>query len=192
MEPLRTTRLVVRPLRVDDAAALAVYRSDPEVARYQSWEAPFSRAQADDLIAELERTDSAPDEWRQWALERVEDGSLVGDLGVRVYDEGRQAELGFTIASAWQRQGYAFEGAARVLDHLLVEQGVRRVRADCDTRNLASAALLERLGFRREGELIAATWCRGEWSDDYLYALLASEWLAGRGIRARTGEGGPR
>jgi RimJ/RimL family protein N-acetyltransferase len=192
MEALRTARLLLRPLRVDDAAALSAYRSDPEVARYQSWNAPFSRVQADRLIGELARTAGTPDAWRQWALERVDDGRLVGDLGVRVFDEGRQAEVGFTIASAWQRQGYAFEGVSRILDSLFVAQGVRRVRADCDTRNLASAGLLERLGFRREGELVASTWSRGEWSDDYLYALLAGEWLAGRSIRAVTGESGAR
>lgn len=167
---------------------LAAYRSDPDVARYQSWDAPYSRAQADNLIAELARPDVEPGHWRQWALERVEDGGLIGDLGVRVYDKGRQAELGYTIASSWQRQGYALEGAARMLDELFVEQGVQRVSAGCDTRNRASAGLLERLGFRREGELIASTWSKGEWSDDYLYAQLAREWLAGRGIRAVPGE----
>ncbi len=112
MDALRTTRLLLRPLRADDAAALSGYRSDPEVARYQSWEAPFSRAQADRLIGRARtHRDGTPDAWRQWALERVEDGRLVGDLGVRVYDDGRQAEVGFTIAAEWQRQGYALEGA---------------------------------------------------------------------------------
>ncbi len=35
---LRTERLVIRRFRADDAPAFAAYRSDPDVARYQSWE----------------------------------------------------------------------------------------------------------------------------------------------------------
>ena len=47
---LRTDRLVIRRFRPEDIDAFAAYRSDPDVARYQSWEA-FTRAQAETFVA---------------------------------------------------------------------------------------------------------------------------------------------
>lgn len=54
-----------------------------------------------------------------------------------------------------------------------------RITAYCDSRNAASAALLERAGVRREDHLRESTWAKGEWTDDPVYALLHEEWRAG-------------
>lgn len=61
------------------------------------------------------------------------------------------------------------------MDYLLTARGKHRITAFCDARNTASAALLERVGFRREGHLRQSTWAKGEWTDDLLYALLRDE-----------------
>jgi RimJ/RimL family protein N-acetyltransferase len=52
--------------------------------------------------------------------------------------------------------------------------------ADTDPRNIASWTLLERLGMRREGHLRRSLWFKGQWVDEYLYGMLAEEWLVGR------------
>ena len=49
--PIETPRLVLRTFAPQDATALAAYRSDPDVARYQSWAAPYSEEAASGLIA---------------------------------------------------------------------------------------------------------------------------------------------
>jgi aminoglycoside 6'-N-acetyltransferase len=64
-----------------------------------------------------------------------------------------------------------------VVDHLLIEQGLHRISAECDARNVRSARLLQRIGFRQEGHRIANTWIRGEWTDDLLFGLLAEWWI---------------
>ncbi len=48
--------------------------------------------------------------------------------------------------------------------------------AECDTRNAASWRLLERLGFRREGELTEAFRDGDGWGSEYLYGMLAADW----------------
>ena len=55
--------------------------------------------------------------------------------------------------------------------------------AECDTRNHRSAALLERVGMRREAHHVAALWSKGEWTDEYAYALLAREWAGRQRLR---------
>jgi RimJ/RimL family protein N-acetyltransferase len=53
----RSERLPIRRFRADDAASLAAYRSDPAIARYQSWDTPFSHAQARSFMDSLEEAD---------------------------------------------------------------------------------------------------------------------------------------
>ncbi|AEV86221.1 GCN5 family acetyltransferase [Actinoplanes sp. SE50] len=175
---LATERLILRRFRAADAAAFAEYRSDPDVARYQSWDAPFPLNKAD--VAVRNFAASSPDQpgWFQYAIEHTSERVLIGDVAVRLHDNLRQAEIGFTLATAYQKMGYATEAVSAVLDRLFRLQGLHRVMGECDARNVASAALMERLGFTREGLLRQQTFIKGEWTDDLLYGILAPEWLA--------------
>jgi RimJ/RimL family protein N-acetyltransferase len=172
-----TGRLVLRRFRPSDAETLAAYRSDPDVARYQSWTAPVTLEQARVIVASLAAGDPEQPGWFQYAVERTEDRLHIGDVGVYLYENRRQAEIGFTLGPAYQGRGYAGEAVRAVLDHLFRVRGLHKVSAEADARNAASARLLERVGFTREGLRRSQTWIKGEWTDDLLYGLLADEWL---------------
>ena len=120
---------MLRRFRPQDLDAFVAYRSDPETARYQSWEAPYRPSQARQFLQELEAIHP-------------------------------KAEIGFTLAPQHQGYGYATEAVRRLLHYLLIlliERGKHRVRATCDDRNTNSAAVLERVGMRREGHLLEST-----------------------------------
>jgi RimJ/RimL family protein N-acetyltransferase len=177
--PLHTGRLVVRPLRPDDVPTVVAYRNDPAVARHQDWDLPFSAADGERL-ARFVATAPWPlyGDWYQLVVEH--DGVVVGDIGVGRTARGLQADLGYTLAGHAQGRGFATETVGAVVD-LLFAEGVHRVHATLDPDNVASARLLERLGFRHEGRTVKASLIRGEWLDDELYALTAEEraaWLA--------------
>ena len=178
---LRTARLLVRRFRPDDAATFAAYRSDPDVARYQSWDAPYPLAQAQELVDEAAgRHPDTPGEWCQLAIEDAA-GRHVGDVAVHVHaDDPRLATIGFTLAAEAQGLGYGTEAVTAVLDYLFLVRGKHRVAAECDARNVRSAALLERVGMRREAHHRSSAWWKGEWTDEYRYAVLAQEWAARR------------
>jgi RimJ/RimL family protein N-acetyltransferase len=178
---LETPRLRLRHFQPADAAVFAAYRSDPEVARYQSWTAPVPPAEAAALVREFASGDPGRPGWFQYAIEVKATGSLAGDIGVNLHENLRQAELGFTLAPRWQGQGYASEAVRAVLQDLFERRGLHRVSAECDARNLRSARLLERAGFQQEGRRPEFTWIKGEWTDDLLFGLLSSRWaqLAG-------------
>lgn len=181
---LTTARLELRRFRVDDLEAFVAYRSDPEVARYQSWLAPYPVQEGRDLIEQLQRSNpDTPGEWFQFAVTPRGGGPLIGDCAALVLpEEPRHAEVGFTFAPAYQGRGYATEAVIRLLEYLLVERGKHRVAASCDDRNLRSAALLERVGMRREAHLIESSWWKGEWTNDLCYAILQREWLSRKRI----------
>ena len=179
---LTTQRLALRRFRPEDLDAFAAYRSDPQVARYQSWEAPYPASHARECLRELDASHpDTPGEWFQFAVALRDTDRLVGDCAAHVdADDPRQAEIGFTFAAQHQGHGYATEAVRRLLHYLLAERAKHRVIASCDDRNTRSAAVLERAGMRREGHLLESTWAKGEWTNDLLYAVLGREWPAGR------------
>ena len=177
---LAADRVVLRRFRPADLPAFTAYRSDPAIARYQGWDAPYPAERAWRMLAELDLLHpDTPGAWFQFAVALPDTDELLGDCGVYVpADEPRQAELGFTFAAAWQGRGYATEAVRRLLDYLFVDRGKHRVFASCDDRNVRSAALLRRVGMRREGLRLQSTWSKGEWTNDELYALLADALVA--------------
>ena len=176
-EELRTARLVVRRFRPADVPPFAAYRSDPEIARYQSWDVPFSDEQAERFVAGMSDDDpDTPGSWFQFAVAEAAGGALVGDVAAYVDEEDpRQARVGITLAADAQGRGYGTEALTALLDYLLVDRGKHRVIADCDARNVASARLLERVGMRREGHHLRSSWWKGEWTDEQFYAVLTEE-----------------
>jgi RimJ/RimL family protein N-acetyltransferase len=101
-----TERLVLRPLQLDDVPAFARYRSDPDVARYQSWATTYAPADAERLVASQHGVAFGhPGAWVQLAaIDRVS-GALCGDCAVRVAtDQPLTAEVGVTFAPAKQGQ----------------------------------------------------------------------------------------
>jgi RimJ/RimL family protein N-acetyltransferase len=175
---LTSERLVLRRFRPDDLEAFVVYRSNPEIARYQSWETPYRRSQGRQFLRELRAVHpDTPGEWFQFAVALRRTDRLIGDCAAHVRaDDPRQAEVGFTLAPEHHGYGYATEAVRRLLHYLLIERGKHRVSATCDDRNAPSAAVLERVGMRREGHLLESTWSKGEWTSDLVYAVLRREW----------------
>lgn len=84
---------MIRRFRAEDAATLAPYRSDPAVARYQSWDTPFSQEQARSFIETLETANpDTPGEWFQFAVVEAATGIHIGDLAARAdADDPRSA-----------------------------------------------------------------------------------------------------
>ena len=176
--PRITSRLILRPFLDRDLAEFAVYRNHPDVARYQSW-STYDMKDANNFFAQQKDLVFGSDEtWFQIAIERRDKGGLIGDVGVHFFDEGRQAELGMTFDPAHQRQGYAQEAVADVIRLLFTELGRHRLVATVDVRNVPAIQLLERQGFSREGHYRKNIWFKGEWGDEYGYALLNENWQA--------------
>jgi RimJ/RimL family protein N-acetyltransferase len=171
-------RVILRRFGPADVTTFVSYRSDPAIARYQSWDAPYPRASGErDIAALLGAHPDTPGEWFQFAMALRETGELIGDCASFTdAADPRLAEIGFTLSPRFQGRGYATEGARALLGYLFAARSKHRVMARCDPRNTASATVLERLGMRREGHLRESTWAKGEWTDDLVYAVLDHEW----------------
>jgi RimJ/RimL family protein N-acetyltransferase len=178
--PLTTERLLLRPFTDDDADALFAMYKPAQVSRYLYTE-PRSRDEIPDLLARAKQLIAIDDEHDGLRLAAVlkGSGSVVGDISLwRVSSEHQQGEIGYVLAPQHQGQGYATEAVERMLRLGFEEIGFHRIVGRLDARNAASAAVLERVGMRREGHLRENEFIKGEWADELIYALLATEWEA--------------
>ena len=178
MAEIVTERLVLRPFRAEDLAAFVAYRSDPDVARHQSWDTSYSMADAErDVPLGGEEPLGAPGEWVQIAAVDRRSRRRAHRCAARVLStQPATAEVGVTFAPAHQGSGLATEALAAVITALFEEHGLHRVYAEADDRNPAVHRLFERLGFRCEARLVEADWFKGEWSTLRVFAVLRREW----------------
>jgi ribosomal-protein-alanine N-acetyltransferase len=173
---LRTARLRLRPFTGADSDALFALHSSADVLRY--WDAPpwSDHARAEPFVAAC-RQMAEEGSGARLAMDRVSDGTFVGWCSLTRWNpDHRSASLGYCLGEAAWGHGYATEGARAVLQWAFDTLDLNRVQAETDTRNAASARVLEKLGFVREGTLREDCIVNGEVSDSWVYGLLRSQW----------------
>jgi len=176
--PIRSARLRLRPLTEADVDDLVEYRSIPEVCRY----VPFEPQSAQDVITRIngawsQQTLDQEDDAIIIGAELAESGKLIGDVMVRwLSAEHSCGEIGYVFSPAYSGRGYAGEAAHASLHLAFDDLGLHRVIARVDARNSASARLAARLGMRKEAHLRENEWFKGEWTDEFAFAMLAQEW----------------
>jgi [ribosomal protein S5]-alanine N-acetyltransferase len=161
-------------LGVGDAAELldAINRSR---ALHEPW--VFLPATEEDLREYL----SQPEEARITYGVREAQGRLAGVVNINSIIRGhfQSAFLAYYAVLPYERQGNMRAGLAAVLDKAFVDHGLHRVEANIQPENVASARLVQGLGFRLEGHSPRYLRIGGQWRDHDRYALTVEEWGGG-------------
>jgi RimJ/RimL family protein N-acetyltransferase len=175
---LRTERLLLRRYRESDLDRLAAIKALPEVARYL-YGGPATREEVEPLLerriasTRLEKDD----DWVVLAVERQEDGLLLGDVTVFLRSvEHRQAEVGWIFHPDAAGHGYGTEASRALIDLAFDTLGAHRVFARTDARNEPSSALCHRLGMRQEAHFRESELFKGSWGDELSFGVVATEW----------------
>lgn len=176
--PLRTERLLLRPLTDGDIDDVLAWMSDPEIVRYQLYE-PRSREQVAEHVAKATATNRIAErgDWVEFGIEL--EGRIIGIIYFSLASvDDETAEIGWALTAGYHGKGFAMEAASAVLDLAFGAMGLHRVYAELDPRNTASVTLCERLGMRHEGHLVEHMMFKGEWADTGIYGILDREWAA--------------
>lgn len=175
---LRTPRLTLRQPDAGDVAAMFAIRSDPEVTRYWSgspWQSLEEAAQWLEGVEAGHRDGSA----LQFVIDLRDSTRTIGGCTLFNFHRGcRRAEIGYLLGRPYWGRGYMNEALRAMIAHAFGALSLRRLEADIDPDNIASARSLERLGFRHEGRLRERWEVEGQISDSDVYGLLRSEWNA--------------
>jgi len=140
---LQTDRLVLRAFREDDLDAWAAIMADPEVMTHLG--GPMLRTNAWRAMA------TTLGHWMlkgygMWAVERKDDGALIGRVGMLNPEGWTGLEVGWTLGRPYWGNGYATEAAAAAISYAFLTQPVERIVSNIDPANTASQAVALRLG----------------------------------------------
>jgi len=144
---LWTEHLILRKYRPEDAGQL--YESlgkDPNMSRYSGWNPYATEEMAEESVRQF--IDSYQDEHLySWVMDVNGDDVIAGTIGAYDYENG-QIEVGFSVAEAWQKRGFATEALTAVLKYLSENEGILCVMAWCAAENTASRRVLEKAGMQ--------------------------------------------
>lgn len=176
-----TERLFVREFKPDDIEAVLEYSGDAENTAFMDW-GPSSRESVCEFISSrLASQIASPRKFFDLAVCLKETGELIGSVGL-YYDEAmKQADLGYIFNKRFWGKGYASEAAKGMLRFGFMNLDLHRITSKCDSENLASEAVMKRIGMRKEGETKKSIYTRvrgkEQWRGEKLYAMLQKEFL---------------
>ena len=176
---LETERLILRRFRMEDAADMFEYTSNPDVTRFLVIETHRTVA---DTQAFLEMVLSRPTDSNIMAFGVVlkESGKLVGHCTIFSVDargeRSGRAEVGYAINPAYRGQGIAPEALRAAIDLGFSRLGVNRIAALTMLDNPASARVMEKAGMQYEGILREYMLIKGRFYDLKVYSILRREW----------------
>ena len=170
-QQLGATRL--RRFEAADLAAFQHYRSDPELARFQSWSVMTDGAARGFIDEMAEVSELRPGDWIQIAIADAASNRLIGDVGMHLSEHGCEGELGFTLCREAHGQGHA-SAAARLATGLFFRCSmVELVLGVTDARNTPSVGVLVRSGFEKVREQQAVF--KGEHCTEVVFACRRPE-----------------
>ena len=169
-----TEKLIIRNFQENDWADILEYLSDEEVIRYSPYE-----KHNEEMVKNVAKQRALNDDILAVCLK--DDTKVIGEL---IYEKGEfdAMEIGFFFNTQYQGKGYANDAATALLNFAFETQGIRRITAKCDSLNVKSRKLLEKLKMRKEGELKKHLYFKRDisgnplWADTCLYGILRDEW----------------
>jgi len=171
-EVVRTLRLILRPWSLVDVSDVFAYAADEEWGRYLPTPHPYCEADAHQFVASQVSLDRRAH--FAWAIEHAR--RAIGGVDLRLFEEGRIAEIDFAVARALWGRGFATEAVTGVVEAAFRGlPSLMRIRSMIDARNAASSRVLENVGMKREGLLRSNSFARGEAVDEVWYGVLRSD-----------------
>ncbi len=154
-QPLETQRLHLRRFCPEDAQPMFEnWACDPEVTRFLRWQPHKSPAETAKMVAEW-TAGYHNSECYHWAIQRKEDGVLLGAIGIFPNCEADEPEgwaPAYCIGRGFWGQGYTSEALQAVMDYFMENTGIYTLYCSHAKENPASGRVMEHCGFRRYGQ----------------------------------------
>ena len=174
---IRTPRLLLRALCAHDTAGMYAVYSDPETMKYWSDSPVPGLGEAESMIhADLALASKGAAIF--WAVVLADTNEVIGKFTLMNHSvQNRRAEVGFILNRQFWGQGLMTEALTGVIEFAFNELGLHRLEADTDINNAGSLAVMEKLGFQREG-LFRDRWhVHDQWQDSMMLGLLQPDWF---------------
>ena len=172
---LETERLILRPLRMQDAKDLYAYASDPAVSRHVLWDTHRSIRDSRQFLR------SAIRQYRKglpgsFGIELKASGRMIGTIGFMwVNIDHKSAEVGYSLSRNYWNQGFMTEALRAVIAFGFDELHLNRIEAQFETDNPASGRVMAHCGMQYEGVMRQRLMNKGKYVDVAQYAILRTD-----------------
>ncbi|MDX2633329.1 GNAT family protein [Streptomyces scabiei] len=168
-------QVVLREFTLEDADDVLAIIGDDTVTTWLSFDSR-DRDQAVAMIeGTLERAQQEPRTEFYLGVTKRDDDRVIGFARIGLSGV-RAGKLGYAIAAKEWGRGYATDAARALVTYAFKEIGLHRITAAIGPDNAASIAVVQQLGFAREGVLRDHVFTNGAWRDSVLFSVLAHEW----------------
>jgi len=174
---IRSERLILTEISLNDLEDIHWLHCFPEVDEFNTLGIPDNIEVTRKVIQStfLDQKEERRSEI-QWNIKKSDDNAFVGLAGMRVYEERfRMGEIFYKLAPQFWGVGYATETAKVLLNFGFEILNLHRIEAGTATENIGSIRVLEKIGMAREGRRRKILPIRGEWYDNYHYAILEND-----------------
>jgi len=162
-----TDRLIIRPMNKEDVPALKKWLADPSIYLY--WGKGASKAEKNpELLFEKQEK---PTKSFHLGIEEKKSKEVIGDLYVYLIENDRMASVAIRLAPYSHNQGYGTEALSAITKFCFTHTELQRLWTEVDVRNVASAKMLEKCGYVKEG-CIRQGKMVNMWCDYYIYGIL--------------------
>ena len=167
---IETDHLILRPMKEVDVPALKKWLPDESIYTYWG-KGPSKAEQNPELLFEkLDRpTKSFP-----LGIAEKENNEVIGDLYVYLIENDRMAQVAIRLAKDKHNKGYGTEALLAMTRFCFANTELQRLWTQVNVRNTASARMLEKCGYIKEG-MIRQGKMVNSWCDYNIYGILASD-----------------
>lgn len=182
---LKTSRLILRPLRRDDEYNLYTLGGDRDIASTTQLPYPYTEEKAKEFVDKQAKAYKEGECVNFAICARTEEfagqistqtDQLMGVIGLYLNLTNKRSELGYWLGKPFWGKGITFESAKAVVEYGFKELKLNRIYANHVTRNVASGQIMKKLGMRFEGTFYQHIFRWDIAEDSENYAILASEW----------------
>ena len=144
MKNIQTKRLLLRPFQITDFTDVHAYSSDEDVTRYMLF-GPNSPEETNAFLNfVVSYAHEQPQKHFEYAIEFHD--HVIGAVSLHLNDRADEAEIGWVLHKDYHRKGIMFEASSALKNFALENFRLKRIIAHCDSRNIASYKLMEKLG----------------------------------------------
>lgn len=175
---LKTARLTLRELSLADLEAIHHLHSLPETDQYNTLGIPDTIETTKQLVMEWMNTQGELPRKKYVLCIENDESAFTGLIGLNIGRPAyRNAEVWFKLHPTYWNQGYATEAVKMIFHFGFTELNLHRIEAGCAVENIASRRVLEKLGMTKEGHCRKLLPIRGQWMDNFEYAILETDFF---------------
>ena len=176
MIPIKSERLTLNPIQIDDLISVHDLLINPKTDKFNLLGIPQNREETEIILLNWISENQKEKQVKYTFSIKRKTNQFIGIIGINLGKEKyKNAEVWFKIHPQFWNKGYATEALKTVIKHCVSELKLHRIEAGCAVGNTGSIRVIEKAGMILEGRKRQLLPLKSGWSDNFGYAILASD-----------------